>query len=92
MPEYANGRELTALKTFTSEWEHRSKIRGAQTLATLLAKGWIELFAGYNPNLDRYSITEAGRAARSLGPEPKVRRKSGLKTLPPTLNELKSRF
>lgn len=93
MPDYPNALELAALKTLTSEWEHRAKLRaGDKTFASLLAKGWIAPFAGHNPNGDRYSITEAGRAARSLGPEPKMRRKSGLKSLPPRLKEVKSRL
>jgi hypothetical protein len=93
MPDYASGRELTALQTFTSEWEHRSKVRaGDLTFSSLLSKGWIQPFAGYNPNGDRYSITDLGREVLRLGPAPKVRAKPRLKTLAPVLRELKPRL
>ncbi len=89
---HPNTRELKALRQLTIEWEHRSKLGGAKTFAALIEHGWIEPFTGHNPFGDRYQITEAGRAARSAGLAPKVRRTSKLKLATGRLKELPPRL
>jgi hypothetical protein len=88
--DHPNARELKALKNITDEWEHRAKLyAGEKTFAALIAKGWIVPFQGHNPNGDRYSITETGRLARSLGLPEASPSRPRLKTATPRLSEIK---
>ncbi len=88
-----NARERKALRELTGEWEHRAKLGGTKTFADLIAKGWIVPFQGYNPNSDRFSITDLGRAARAMPGPTKVRSAPKLKELPSTrLTPLRGRF
>lgn len=66
---------------------------GVKTIADLLAKGWIdEVPEGAIGQQMGYRITEAGEAARSAGRTPKQRKPPRLKTLRPSLENLRSRF
>ena len=88
-----NARERKALRDLTGEWEHRSKLGGEKTFADLITKGWIVPFRGHNPNGDRYSITDLGRAARAMPVPENVRGAPRLKELPSTrLRRLPGRF
>lgn len=85
MTDRASAHEMKALKAITGEWEHRSKLGGEKTFETLLAKGWIVPFAGYDLRGEKFSLTDAGRAAVALGPAPKIRTVPRLKEAPPRL-------
>lgn len=90
-----NTRERKALKALQFEqWEYKTQLYvGDKTFADLIGKGWIAPFQGHNPNGDRISITDLGRAALAI-PEPaKVRSARRLKELPSTrLRPVPGRF
>lgn len=85
---YPTTLELKALRELTYEWEHRAKLGGTKTFAALIENGWIEPFAGHDPQGNRFQITEAGRAARSAGLAPKTARPTKLKLATTRLKEL----
>ena len=89
-----NARERKSLEALKfGEWEYKAKpYAGTKTFASLIEHGWIEPFNGYNPDGDRYCITEAGRKAIAISSPVKPRSKTKLKTLAPRLKELPSRI
>ena len=89
-----NARERKVLRVLQfSEWEFHAKLgTGAKTFASLIENGWIELFRGTNLTGDRYSITEAGKAALALKPPVQQISRSPLKQLPSRLKEMPPRL
>ncbi len=86
------GLERKALLNALGEWEYREKLGGEKTFESILAKGWIEPYSGHNPNSDRFSLTDEGRAAIQRTKPKKPNKEPRLKTLEPRIKPLKSRL
>lgn len=89
-----NGRERKVLQILAiNEWENRAQLYcGEITFNSLCEKGWIMPFPGWNPNDDRFCITDAGRAAYDAPPAPKLPKRPGFKTAPPRIAVLPPRY
>lgn len=87
-------RERQALQNakLGGKWEYKAKLGGEKTFKSLLENGWIEPYAGHNPNGDCYSITPQGEEAYNLPNAPKKRSAPNLKTLGSRLGEQRRRF
>ncbi len=89
-----NARERKALEALQfQEWEWKAQLYvGEKTFASLSEKGWIAQFQGHNPDGDKISITDLGRAALAMPKPMAVRKPTRLKEAPARLTSPPNRL